>query len=203
MKLFYSPPSPYARKVRVVVRELGLTDRVEDVVTQVAPHKPNEAYGRTHPLMKVPALETDDGMVLFNSPLLCEYLDVAAGGNRLIPAQGRARWDTLRRQALGDGVLDAGILRRYELAARPEALRWDDWLKGQQLKIDLGLDAAEREVGGWSKRFDVGDIAIACALEWLDFRFGEDDWRKHRPKLAAWLAAVATRPSMVQTKPQA
>jgi len=203
MKLFYSPPSPYARKVRVAIRELGLLDRVEEVEVTVAPHKPNEAYGRTNPLIKVPALETDDGMVLFNSPVLCEYLDVLAGGNRLMPAQGQPRWDALRRQALGDGVTDAGILRRYELAARPENLRWDDWLKGQQLKIDLGLDAAEREAGGWGKRFDVGDMAIACALGWLSFRFADYDWRKTRPRLAAWLEQVDARPSMQETKPRA
>lgn len=202
MKLFVNPPSPYARKVRIAVRELGLADRVEEIETTVAPHKPNEAYGRINPLMKVPALETDDGMVLLNSPVLCEYID-AAGGNRLIPAPGPARWDALRRQALGDGVLDAAILRRYELVARPEALRWDDWLKGQQMKVDLALDVAEREAGGWGKRFDIGDIAIACTLEWLDFRFAGDDWRKRRPKLAAWLSGVAARPSMTATKPHA
>lgn len=203
MKLFHSPPSPYARKVRVAVRELGLADRVEEIAVAVAPHKPNADYGQINPLMKVPALETDDGMVLFNSPVLCEYLDVLAGGDRLIPAQGKQRWETLRRQALADGVLDAAILRRYEFVARPENLRWDVWLTSQQLKVDLALDVAEREAGGWGKTFDLGDIAIACALEWLDFRFGNDDWRSRRPKLAAWLAQVATRPSMQKTKPHA
>ncbi len=203
MKLYYSLPSPYARKVRVAVLELGLTDRVEEVDTTVAPHKPNEAFGLKNPLMKVPALETDEGMVLFNSPVICEYLDAKAGGNRLIPAHGDKHWKTLRRQALGDGILDAGILRRYELAARPENLRWTDWLKGQQLKIDFSLDLAEREASSWGKTLDIGDIAIACALEWLDFRFAEDNWRSRRPKLAAWLAQVATRPSMQKTKPRA
>jgi glutathione S-transferase len=203
MKLYYSPPSPYARKVRVAALELGLADRVQEIETPVAPHKPNEALGLKNPFMKVPALETDEGMVLFNSPVICEYLDAKAGGNRLIPAHGDKHWKTLRRQALGDGVLDAGILRRYELAARPENLRWPEWLKGQQLKIDFALDVAEREAGGWGKSFDLGDIAIACALEWLDFRFANDDWRSRRPKLAAWLAQIATRPTMQKTKPHA
>lgn len=203
MKLYYSPPSPYARKVRVAVHELALSDRVQEIETTVAPHKPNEAFGQKNPLMKVPALETDEGMVLFNSPVICEYLDAKAGGNRLIPVHGDKHWKTLRRQALGDGIIDAAILRRYELAARPENLRWDDWLKGQQLKVDLGLDVAEREAGGWGKSFDIGDIAIACALEWLDFRFGDNDWRSRRPKLSAWLAQVAARPSMQKTRPHA
>jgi len=203
MKLYFSPPSPYARKVRVAVLELGLTDRVQEIETTVAPHKPNEAFGQKNPLMKVPALETDEGLMLFNSPVICEYLDAKAGGNRLIPAHGDKHWKTLRRQALGDGITDAAILRRYELAARPENLRWDEWLKGQQLKVDLGLDVAEREAGGWGKTFDIGDIAIACALEWLDFRFGDNDWRSRRPKLAAWLKQVASRPSMQKTQPRA
>jgi glutathione S-transferase len=203
MKLYFSPPSPYARKVRVAVLELGLTDRVQEVETLVAPHKPNEAFGLKNPLMKVPALDTDEGLVLFNSPVICEYLDVKAGGNRLIPVHGEKRWKTLRRQALGDGILDAGILRRYELTARPENLRWPEWLKGQQLKIDFALDVAEREAGTWGKSFDIGDVAIACALEWLDFRFGYDDWRTRRPKLSAWLDQIAVRPSMLKTKPRA
>jgi len=201
MKLYYSPPSPYARKARVAILELGLSDRVEEIITPVAPHNPNTKLGLVNPFMKVPALETDEGFVLFNSPVVCEYLDAKAGGNRLIPAHGEKRWKALRRQALGDGILDAALLRRYELVARPQNLRWPEWLKGQQLKVDYALDVAEREASGWGKTFDIGDIAMACALEWLDFRFGHEDWRSIRPRLAEWLARVALRPSMQKTKP--
>lgn len=203
MKIYVNPQSPYARKVRVAVLELGLSDRVQEVETIVAPLKPNQAFSQKNPLMKVPALETDEGMVLFNSPVICEYLDAKAGGNRLIPAHADKRWKTLRRQALGDGILDAALLRRYEMVARPENLRSPDWLKAQQLKIDLALDLAEREAAGWGKTFDLGDIAIACALEWLDFRFENDDWRGRRLRLAAWLKQVASRPSMQKTRPHA
>jgi glutathione S-transferase len=201
MKLWYSPPSPFARKVRAAAIELGLDARIELVNTPVVPIKPNPALIPQNPLVKLPALEAEDGTVLYDSRTICEYLDALAGGGRLFPASGAARWNALRRQSLGDGIMDAGILRRYELVLRPEPLRWADWLDGQQAKIDHGLDAAERDAGSWGNRFDIGDITIACALGWLDFRFAETDWRAKRPGLAAWYARVAARPSLAQTIP--
>jgi len=203
MKLWYSPPSPFARKVRVAAIELELAERIELVNTPVVPVKPNPELIPENPLVKVPALETEDGMVLYDSRTICEYLDALAGGGRVFPASGVQRWGALRRQSLGDGILDAGILRRYELVLRPEALRWADWLAGQQAKIHFGLDAAERESGNWGEAFDIGHITIACALGWLDFRFAEYDWRAKRPDLSAWYARVAKRPSMQQTVPTA
>jgi glutathione S-transferase len=201
MKLWYSPPSPFARKVRAAAIELGLDARIELVNTPVVPIKPNPVLIPQNPLVKLPALEAEDGNVLYDSRTICEYLDALAGGGRLFPASGAARWNALRRQSLGDGIMDAGILRRYELVLRPEPLRWADWLDGQQAKIDHGLDAAERDAGSWGNRFDIGDITIACALGWLDFRFAETDWRAKRPGLAAWYARVAARPSLAQTIP--
>lgn len=203
MKLWYSPPSPFARKVRVAAIELGLAGRIELVNTPVVPIKPNPELIAENPLVKVPALEAEDGTVLYDSRTICEYLDALAGGGRLFPASGASRWSALRRQSLGDGILDAGILRRYELVLRPEALRWPDWLAGQQAKIDFGLDAAERESGRWGDAFDIGHITIACALGWLDFRFPDCDWRAKRPDLAAWYPRAAQRPSMSQTVPSA
>lgn len=203
MKLWYSPPSPFARKARAAAIELGLAGRIEEIRVAVAPNRPNEEFARSNPLIKIPALETDAGTVLYDSRVICEYLDALAGGARLFPAGGDARWDALRRQALADGILDAGILRRYELALRPEALRWDEWLAGQQRKVELGLDAAEREAGGWGDAFDIGHLTLACALGWLDFRFAEQNWRGSRPALAAWFARAGARPSMTQTPPQA
>jgi glutathione S-transferase len=203
MKLWHSPPSPFARKVRACAIELGLDARIELAQVTVAPSKPNLELARENPLIKIPALQTEDGTVLYDSRVICEYLDALAGGARLFPASGAARWLALRRQALGDGILDAGILRRYELAQRPEALRWEEWLAGQQAKVDHGLDAAEHEAPGWGEAFDIGHIAIACALGWLDFRFPAADWRKTRPQLASWFARVAQRPSFAQTAPRA
>jgi len=99
--------------------------------------------------------------------------------------------------------MDAGILRRYELAQRPEALHWADWLAGQQAKVDHGLDAAQREAAGWDESFDIGHITLACALGWLDFRFPDAGWRATRPQLDAWFARVSLRPSLAQTTPHA
>jgi glutathione S-transferase len=203
MKLWYSPASPFARKVRVCAIELGLAGRIEVAQVTVQPSKPNLELARENPLIKIPALKTGDGTVLYDSRVICEYLDALAGGNRLFPAAGAARWDALRRQALGDGVMDAGILRRYELAQRPEALHCADWLAGQQAKIDHGLDAAEREAGAWTAAFDIGHVTIACALGWLDFRFPDSGWRAARSQLAAWFKRVSERPSLAQTVPQA
>ncbi len=203
MKLWYSPASPFARKVRAVAIELGLAERIELVQVTVLPSKPNVELARENPLIKVPALRAEDGAVLYDSRVICEYLSALGGGGRLFPAAGAARWQALRRQALGDGILDAGILRRYELALRPEALRWADWLAGQQAKVDHGLDAAEREAGGWGDAFDIGHITLACALGWIDFRFPDSGWRAAHPQLGAWFARVVQRPSLAQTAPHA
>jgi glutathione S-transferase len=203
MKLWHSPPSPFARKVRACAIELGLAGKIDMIEARVAPNKPNLELAREAPLIKVPALATGDGTVLYDSRVICEYLDALAGGGRLFPAAGAGRWDALRRQALGDGIIDAGVLRRYELALRPEALRWDEWLAGQQAKIDHGLDAAEREAGGWGEAFDIGHITVACALGWLDFRFPDSGWRASRPQLAAWFKRASERPSLAQTMPHA
>lgn len=202
MKLWHSPASPFARKVRVCAIELGLAARIELAEVTVHPGKPNEQLARENPLIKIPALGTDDGGVLYDSRVICEYLDALAGG-KLFPALGAARWQALRRQALGDGIADAGILRRYELALRPEALHWADWLAGQQAKVDHGLDAAEREAGDWGDEFDIGHIAVACALGWLDFRFPNSGWRVAHPQLGAWFARISARRSLTQTAPGA
>ena len=203
MKLWYSPASPFARKVRISAIELGLADRIEPVEIAVLPSKPNVDLARENPLIKVPALKAEDGAVLYDSRVICEYLDSLAGGGRLFPATGRSRWAAFTRQALGDGVMDAGILRRYELVLRPAALRWDEWLAGQQAKIDHALDAADKDAGRWGDAFDIGHITIACALGWLDFRFGDLNWRERRPALAAWKARIDTRASVSQTVPRA
>lgn len=203
MKLWYAPASPFARKVRAAAIELGLHDRIELVELAVSPAKPNAELARENPLVKVPALKSDEGTLLYDSRVICEYLDALAGGGRLFPAHGAARWNALTRQALGDGFMDAGILRRYELALRPAHLHWHDWLAGQQTKIDNALAAANAQAGTWEEAFDIGHITIACALGWLDFRFPDAGWRSNCPVLATWFARAEQRPSLAQTKPRA
>ena len=200
MKLHFAPASPYVRKVMITAIEGGLRDRIETAVTIVAPHAPEHAYAASNPLLKVPALVRDDGSTLYDSLVICEYLDTLAGG-RLFPREGEPRWQALRRQALADGIMDAALLVRYETVARPEALRWPEWIAGQYAKVDHGLDAAESEVSTLPPGLDIGQVALACALGYLDFRFAARPWRDTRPQLAAWFAAISARPSLAQTMP--
>ncbi len=199
MKLYTSRRSPFARKVRVSALELGLAERLEPLEVTLTPVSPHAALGEHNPLGKIPALITDSGEALYDSPVICEYLDALAGGDRLWPTAGAARWTALRRQALADGITDAAVLMRYETALRPETSRWPQWLEAQWLKIRAGLDALERE--RLAGTFDIGAIAVVCALEYLDFRFPEERWQAHRPQLAAWLADIRERPSLAATRP--
>ncbi|HZS81241.1 MAG TPA: glutathione S-transferase [Stellaceae bacterium] len=200
MKLRYSPASPFVRKVMIVALETGLAGRIEKLPTTVVPVKLNDDVKAENPLVKIPALVTDEGETLYDSPVICEYLDTLHAGSKIFPPPGPARWTALRRQALGDGILDAAILRRYETAVRPQALQWADWIEGQMRKVRGGLDALERET--LDGPFDIGRITIACALGYLDFRYPDEGWRGSRPRLAAWFAGVSQRPSMQETMPQ-
>jgi glutathione S-transferase len=191
MKLRYAPTSPYVRKVVVTLAELGLDDRVERIDTLV--WAPDTDIGATNPLGKVPALITDDGVVLYDSPVICEYLNDLAGGS-IYPA-GAARWPALRLQALGDGILDAAILRLLE-GRRPAELKSEDWMARQKRAIDRALDVLEGEAGGWSEALTIAQVTAGCACGYLDFRFGDEDWRPGRPALEAWYAGFAARPSM-------
>ncbi len=200
MKLFFHPASPYVRKVRVTAHELGLAGDIELISISLTPASPNDALRSSNPIGKVPALILDDGSALYDSPVICEYLDALASGGRVFPAVGPARWTALRRQALADGMTDATVLARYERAFRPRELQWQEWVDGQFLKIRTGLDALELEK---LDTFDIGTISIACALGYLDLRFPSEGWRASRPRLAAWLAAIGNRPSLATTAPPA
>lgn len=204
MKLFHSPSSPFVRKCLVTASELGLAGRIERI--QVAPSVLNREPGleSANPLGKVPALQDDSGNWLYDSAVICEYLDSLAGG-LLVPAAGPARWQVLTRQALADGALDAAVLLRYEQALRPEPLRWDAWLAGQRAKIVGAVDRLEHEVAAMTAapdaRPDLAAIAAGCLLGYLDFRHPDIGWRTDRPALAAWYEHLAERPSMRTTMP--
>ena len=203
MKLRYSPTSPYVRKVMVVALETGLAERIERIPTMVAPTKPNDEVARENPLVKVPALTTDDGMVLYDSPVICEYLDTLNEGQKLFPASGKARWLALRQQALGDGILDAAILGRYEIL-RPKEYQWQDWLDAQIRKVRGALAALEMEAeaGDLGGPLNIGQITIACALGYLDFRYASEEWRSKHRRLAAWFDEFSKRKSIELTKPK-
>jgi glutathione S-transferase len=201
MKLRVNKASPFARKVRILVRETGLAGRLEEIETAVSPVAPNEDLARENPLIKIPALVTDNGELVYDSAVICEYLDTLHGGRKIFPAAGPLRFSALRRQALTDGMLDAAVLCRYEMAVRPEALRWKDWIEGQKRKVFGGLAVLEAEVPSWSSDFDIGHIGAACALGYLDFRFADWGWRAQHPRLAAWFQGVSRRPSVSETAP--
>lgn len=203
MKLYFSGASPYVRKVVVAAIETGLDKKIEQVATNVVPVKPNAELARDNPLMKVPTLVTDAGEALFDSRVICDYLDSLHDGRKLIPATGTERWRVLRLQALADGILDAGIITRYELILRPAEKQWSDWIAGQTKKVTQGLDLAEADSALLAGPINLGQIAIACAIGWLEFRKPIGDIRAGRPKLFQWYDEFAKRPSMQATAPKA
>jgi len=199
MKLHYNPASPYVRKVRVMALETGLMGDIELALVTLLPTDPDENVNADNPIGKIPALVRDDGEALYDSRVICEYLDDRHDGTPMFPEKGEARWTAIRRQALADGILDAAVGTRYETFLRPEALRWSDWVDGQLSKIRRALDVLESEALGDS--VDIGTISVACALGYLDFRYPDEGWRDTRPSLAAWYESFAARPSMTETVP--
>jgi glutathione S-transferase len=201
MKVFYSPASPYVRKVLAVGIELGLADRIEKLASAANPINRDATIVAHNPMGKVPTFFTDSDYALYDSRVICEYLDDLAGGNRMFPAKGEAKWQALRDQALADGLLDAALLARYEQVVRPAEQRWQPWLDGQMAKIASCVDMLERQVEKMTGRVDIGTISAGCALGYLDFRFPGFDWRSGRAGLAAWFKQFSERPSMRDTVP--
>ncbi len=199
MKLWYSPTSPFVRKVTVTALETGLHDRIERVAAELP--EPRAEFLSDNPLGKVPTLITDEGLPLFDSRVICEYLDSLHDGHKLFPTEVPARWRTLRLMALGDGILDAAVLRRME-TLRPEKEQSPAWIERQKTKVARGLDMLEREVPRFHRLVTIGQITVACCLGWLDFRYGTaEDWRIGRPLVADWYSMFMSRPSMVATVP--
>ena len=199
MRIFFSPTSPFARKVMVVAHELGIAERIEKLPAAAGPVERDATIRAHNPLGQVPTFFADDGTVLYDSRVVCEYLNDLAKGS-LFPGGGDARWATLTLQALGDGILDGALIARYEDVARPEPLRWPEWRAAQ-------LDKAETSLAHLSAhpeliapgRVDIGTLTVACALWYLDLRFADFGWRERHPAVAAWYAAFSARPSLSAT----
>ena len=199
MKLHWSPRSPFVRKVMIAAHELGLVDRITCVRTVAATTRPHAELMEDNPLSKIPTLVLDDGTVLYDSPVICEYLDSLHAGRKLIPAHGMERMVALRRQALGDGFLDFLLLLRNE---RERAHPSDAHLSTFATKRKAALAALEREAQALAASpFTIGHIAIGCALSYLDFRFANEDWRAEHPHIADWHRQFAARPSVRATEP--
>ncbi len=198
MKLYYSPTSPYVRKVVACAIARGIDPQLRLVTTN--PHASPADLVADNPLSKVPCLVTEDGLALFDSPVICEYLDSIGDAAAVFPRPGSAqRWHALKLQALGDGILDAALLRRMEQGRPREAAR-DALMARQRDIVGRALDTLETDPPG--RAADIGTITIGCALGYIDFRFADEPWRPTRPRLAAWYAAFAEHPCMARTAPK-
>lgn len=197
LRLHWSPRSPFVRKVMIAANELGLMEQIATTRTRVALSEINRGLLSDNPLGKIPTLLLDDGTILYDSLVICEYLDSIADHPRLFPATGPARFAALRRHALGNGYLDMLILWRNE---RERAAPSASMIEGFELKHAATLAALEAEAPALAQDgFGIGHIAIACALSYLDFRFDALQWRAGSPALSAWHAATIARPSFLAT----
>ena len=197
MKLIYAGPSPYSRKVRVVIAEKGLGDAIQLVACN--PFEDASELRAANPLGKVPVLMLDDGTTLFDSPIICEYLDGLGKGRRLLP-EGAPGWAVRRCHALADGLIDAAFNIVIE-RRRPESERSASWIERWGGAIDRATAQVDAEVGELGAEPTLAHIAFGCAFGYLDFRLPDRPWREAYPKTAAWFAMFSERPSMVVTKP--
>lgn len=200
MQLRYSPSSPFVRKVLVFALETGLDGSIKRVTAR--PWDPATDLVGDNPLGKVPALLRDNDATLFDSRVVCEYLDSLHDGQPMFPLSGKPRWDALRWQALGDGIMDAAVAATVELIRRPEERRWPGWVERQMGSVGRALQTLEKEVPGEPEHLHVGQIAAGCALGYLDFRHPGFSWREGRPALTAWYEKLAARDSFQQTVPR-
>lgn len=200
MKLYHSATSPFVRKIMVLLHQAGALDRVTLVPAAGHPLDPGTMPVERNPLGKIPALERPDGPTLYDSRVITRYLDATLGAGLYPPAP--LLWDTLVLEATGDGMMEAAVLMRYEMHVRPEASRSAAWADGQWQKVDRALSALE---GRWMAHLagpvDMGQVSVACALGYLDFRHAERNWRSGRPALAAWWERFAARPALQATMP--
>lgn len=198
LTLHWSPKSPYVRKVMIVAHELDLLPRLNLVRSVAAMLKPNPAIMAVNPLNKIPTLVREDGSALFDSAVICEFLN-EIGHGQLFPTQGQARWDALHWQALGDGMLDVLILWRNE-RERPAPL--DALLEAFELKIRASLALLDAQTPALTAApLSIGTITLGCALGYLDYRFSALDWRSLAPQLAQWHARQCARASFQATEP--
>jgi glutathione S-transferase len=202
MKLIGSPSSPYARKVRIVLAEKQLdSDWVAEDVWSA-----DSTIQQSNPLGKVPCLLLDDGRALYDSRVICQYLDLQPPVHALIPEAAGPRIEVLRWEALADGVLDAGVLMRLEQTQRDAAQRSDKWVARQRSKVERGLAVMERDLGGrhWcvNERLTLADVAVGSALGWLEFRLPQIEWRGAHPQLSRYYDGLMTRKSFQDTAPR-
>jgi len=200
VKLHWSSRSPFVRKVMIFAHECGLAERFDCVRTPVAMTNPNLELLKTNPLGKIPTLVLDDGTALYDSTVICEYLDSLHDGRKLFPAEGAARWTALRRHALGNNLMDNLMLWRNE-QLRPQPQQSPEMLAAFELKVRNAVTALDREAGELTATpVDIGHVAIGCALGYADFRFASLGWRDGHHRLSAWFDSFNQRPAMLATR---
>lgn len=202
MKLYITTPSPYARKVRIVARERGLADRIEEIA--VDPYGNAPELLATNPIVQVPTLIAEDGLPLTDSPVIAEYLDGLGAGPRLLPVDGAGRWAVKRVETLANAALEMGVKLLLE-TRRPEHERSPSWMARWTDNMGRALDALEAaapDAAPGSGRFDMGVLTAGVAVTWIGFRHPDYDWKAGRPKLVALQAALEARPSFIDTYPR-
>ncbi|MDD7972088.1 glutathione S-transferase [Roseinatronobacter alkalisoli] len=200
MTLYYSPTSPYARKVLVLAHEAGIAGKLDIITGSGTPLDSGQAPIAQNPLGKVPTLSRPDGPAIYDSRVICEYLDSIAQSG-FYPG-GARRWDALTLQSMADGILDAALAMVYESRLRPEAMHFAPFVEGQWQKIARSVDMLEtRWISYLAGPFCIGQIATACALSYLDLRHNARNWRQAHPALTAWHENFAQRDSMLATQP--
>ena len=199
MKLLYSATSPFVRKVSIVLIETGLSDRVEHVPTN--PWDPQSDLPAQNPIGKVPTLISAQGVEIFDSSVICEFLDNLHAGSKMFPIDAEGRITANQFQSLADGMMDAAVLGFIENSRRPKDRRWGEWSDRQLAAITRSLNWLEERHQTLNQTSDIGTISVACALGYLDFRFADLEWRRHHERLAEWFEQFAQRESIRATAP--
>lgn len=204
MKLYQSATSPFVRKVKLTAAELGLLGQIEmldvsDEYKKGGPLAREQNIVKLNPLGQVPTMVTEDGTVIADSRVICEYLN-HRGKGEIFPSDPGKRWNALTEQTIGDGLLDAALLARYEILLRPQERQWQPWQDGQMTKIRAALAIVEQKAASFGERIDIGTISFASALAYLDLRFADLDWRRDHKAAATWFAAIEARPAFAANK---
>ena len=199
MKLFSRPASPFVRKVRVMARDVGLADQIEEIIL-ASPEEMKSEMPKYNPLGKIPALILDDDTILYDSKVICEYLDSLHEGEKFFPSELEVRWKTLLLQGLADGIGEAVIAAWMNKFNRPERFVYEPAVSSQLEKVERGLLAINEQVGGFNKLGRIGPLSVACAIGYLDFRFPDLGWREQNSELADWYATFCDLPSMRATE---
>ena len=199
MRLFARPASPFVRKVRVMARDIGLADQIEEIMFASAEEMKLE-MPKYNPLGKIPALILDDDTILYDSKVICEYLDTLHNGKKFFPSELNARWETLLLQGLADGIGEAIIIAAMNKFNRPEKFIYEPAVSFQLEKAERGLLEINGQVADFDKLGKIGPLSVACTIGYIDFRFPDLGWRKRSPELADWYVTFCDLSSMRATE---